>query len=109
MAPTNDFTPAQEQRLEDMIKRVVQATMQFNRPCSRTAGASGTSRASRTQGAPGLTVTGAAANSWRPDKLGFFDPDLQDDDVVGRGDIVYLGNHPYYRNVGIKDIARAPR
>ena len=50
--------------------------------------------------------------SWRPEELGFFDPDLNDDSVIGKGDIVYLESHPYYRNVfifveRIQDVAKA--
>jgi hypothetical protein len=38
------------------------------------------------------------SSPWRPDELGFFDPGLENDTVVGKGDIVCLGNHPHYRN-----------
>ena len=51
------------------------------------------------RGVPGQAAVGTTTNSWHPDELGFFDPDLRDEEVIGKGDIVYLGSHPYYRNV----------
>ena len=60
----------------------------------------------------GNTSTNTSTAPWRPEELGFFDPDLSDDAVIGKGDIVYLGTHLYYRNVfifveRIKDVAKA--
>jgi hypothetical protein len=64
------------------------------------------------QGPPGVGNGTNGTASWRPDELGFFDPYLDDDAVVGSGDIVYSGSHPYYGNVftfveRIKDVAKA--
>ena len=63
------------------------------------------------QGVSGQAAVGATTNSWRPDELGFFNPDLRDEEVIGKGDIVSLGSHPYYRNAfvftaRIRDVAR---
>jgi hypothetical protein len=74
-----DIMRAQEQRLEDMINRVFPGMWQST---------------VLAQGPPGLSDpsgVGYGTNctaSWRPDELGFFDPDLQDENVISKGDIV---------------------
>lgn len=107
------FTPAQKECLEAMMHRVIQSSLHAT---PQSPGPQGPQGPQGPPGPPGPAGDGNnhsnALASWRPDELGFFDPDLQDDAVVGKGDIVYLGNHPYYRNVfvfvdRIKDVAQA--
>ena len=112
MAPTAEFTPAQEQRLEEMMTRVLRGMLQSTVLPQGPPGPPGLPGPIGPQGPPGVSNGTNGTAPWRPDELGFFDPDLNDDAVVGKGDIVYLGNHPFYRNVftfveRIQDVAKA--
>ena len=79
------FTPTQEACLQAIVAAAIRSTR----------GTPGPVRPSGSQGpqgphwAPGQATVGATINSWRPDELCFFDPDLQDEYVIGKGDIVY--------------------
>ncbi|KAJ9405571.1 hypothetical protein DTO045G8_6601 [Paecilomyces variotii] len=58
----------------------------------------------------GASLGDGTRGGWRQDDLGYFFPDLKDDDCVGDGPVVTLGSHTHYRDVlvfidRIKDMA----
>jgi hypothetical protein len=104
------FTPAQRQLLETMMRRAVQSAIPARQGPPGPLGPTGPQSPAGVGNGSGNGHT--SNTSWRPEELGFFDPDLNDDSVIGKGDIVYLGSHPYYRNVfifveRIQDVAKA--
>ena len=73
-----DFTPVQEQHLEDMMGRVFHGMLESTVLPQGPPGPMGP------QGPPGVGNGTNGTASWRPDELGFFDSDLDDDAIVGR-------------------------
>ena len=101
--------PLTEDRIKAIVADAVAAAFARNISPQGPPGPTGPQGPAGVGNGNGNGHTGNA--SWRPEELGFFDPDLKDDSV-GKGDIVYLETHPYYRNVfifveRIRDVAKA--
>jgi hypothetical protein len=121
--PTSPNNPASAVFSTEQSAAIQQIMMQtldsyFTRPENRPQGPPGPEGPRGPRGQPGPQGPQGPSNGtnggnppWRPDEVGFFDPDLDDSEVIGRGNFVYLGNHPYIRDVyvfidRIKDVAR---